>query len=180
MANYSHPFSLNFSCSSLTHTVVFKVFLIDQNIGLMNFMTSTSSLIPTPDVVFTPEDGQVCIRCILTPNINACILIVHTTFDMGRELYVYVINRSNVSECFFIGNFKEFNIAVFGLLHDGLERKPTYANFVRGIRCFDQTSTTIHIIDLFVPPTANNSSDIGMNPPPLASPAIITAIGISV
>ena len=121
-------------------------------IGSLALMNSTPSLLPTPEVVFIEKDGGVCVRCILTPNINACILIVHTTFDMGRELYVYVINRSNVSECSFIGNFKEFNIAVFGLLSDGLESIPAYVNFVGGITCFDQTSTPIHIIDLFVFP----------------------------
>ena len=99
-------------------------------------MTTVTPLLPTPEVVFRAEDGQVCIRCTLTaPDLNGCIVII---FDkvLGQQLQVYSINKSDTLECFH-SNKVEFNIAVFGLLYDGLERTPAYTDFIIGNRWCD-------------------------------------------
>ena len=95
-----------------------------------------TALLPAPEVVFMAENGLVCIRCILTPPVfNACIVVVYHKV-LGQKLQVYSINRSNTSECF-LSNKEDFNIAVFGLLHDGLERIPAYTSFITGNRQSD-------------------------------------------
>ena len=72
-----------------------------------------------------------CIRCVLTPpSLNACVTIIHGTLILEQRLRVYSFNRSNVSECFLVSDWEEFNIAVFGLHNNGLERTPVYTNFV--------------------------------------------------
>ena len=112
---------------------------------LSNIKTSTH-LLPTPEVTFSSEGKTVhmCVSCLLSlSSLNACVAVVHNTLEtdaLEQQLQVYSINRSNELECFLIDK-DEFNVAVFGLLHDGLERTPAYKTFIRKYTLEFTTST---------------------------------------
>ena len=80
-----------------------------------------------------------CITCAPNhQNVTACIVIIYTTYNikvLQQQLQVYSINKSN-SKCLITAEEQDFNIAVFGLYGNTLERIPVYANVVKSTARF--------------------------------------------
>ena len=114
--------------------------------GQLNLM-EYKSLLPEPEVTLIEGDDRVCISCQLNYSIfNACVAVVHSTpvsMEFEQQLHVYSINKSKVFNCFPVSG-EELNIAVFGLLHNGLERIPAYTNSIKNLPG-NRNSHTTHI-----------------------------------